>query len=60
MLEFRVEGAVPGDELRLKAHHPLRIHARAWGDPQSLLNAKGKLETDRYRQQLALQARKQS
>jgi hypothetical protein len=46
MIEFRVEGAVPGDELRLKADRPLRIHARAWGDPQR--TAPVKLEVVRH------------
>ncbi len=36
MLEFRVDNALPGDELRLKADRKLRIRARAWGDPKRM------------------------
>lgn len=36
MIEFRVENALPGDEIRLKADHKLRIRARAWGDPKRM------------------------
>jgi hypothetical protein len=34
MLEFEVDHALPGDELRLKADRKLKIRARAWGDPK--------------------------
>ncbi|MGO9202459.1 MAG: CehA/McbA family metallohydrolase [Limisphaerales bacterium] len=34
MLEFQVDQALPGDELRLKSDRRLRVHARAWGDPK--------------------------
>jgi hypothetical protein len=36
MLEFRVENALPGDEVRIpggRSGRPLRVHARAWGLP---------------------------
>lgn len=33
MVELRVDHALPGDELRLKQDRPLRVRARAWGDP---------------------------
>jgi len=36
MIEFRVEDALPGDELRLKSKRKLRIRARAWGDPKRM------------------------
>jgi hypothetical protein len=36
MLEFRVDDALPGDELRLKSNHKLRVRARAWGDPERM------------------------
>jgi hypothetical protein len=36
MLEFRVDNALPGDELRLKSDRKLRIRARAWGDPKRM------------------------
>jgi hypothetical protein len=36
MIEFRVDDALPGDEIRLKADKKLRIHARAWGDPKRM------------------------
>ena len=96
MLEFRVEHALPGDELKVASNRPLRVRARAWGDPRRMapvklvreglrfwkydgldellakraeslaqieslvaearqLEAEGRLENDRYRQQLALQ-----
>ncbi|MCX6887745.1 MAG: CehA/McbA family metallohydrolase [Verrucomicrobia bacterium] len=31
MLDFHVEEALPGDEIRVDADRPLRVHARAWG-----------------------------
>ena len=46
MLEFRVEDALPGDELRLKSDRKLRVRARAWGDPQRM--APVKLEIVRH------------
>lgn len=33
MLEFTVEGALPGDEVRVRTDRPLRVRARAWGAP---------------------------
>ena len=36
MLDFRVDNALPGDELRLKSDRRLRIRARAWGDPKRM------------------------
>jgi hypothetical protein len=36
MIEFRVDNALPGDEIRLKADKKLRIRARAWGDPKRM------------------------
>lgn len=46
MLEFRVDNALPGDEIRLKADGKLRIRARAWGDPKRM--APVKLEIIRH------------
>jgi hypothetical protein len=46
MLEFHVDSALPGDELRLKADRKLRIRARAWGDPKRM--APVKLEIVRH------------
>jgi len=46
MLEFRVDNALPGDEIRLKADKKLRIRARAWGDPKRM--APVKLEIVRH------------
>ena len=46
MLEFHVDNALPGDELRLKADSKLRIRARAWGDPKRM--APVKLEIVRH------------
>jgi hypothetical protein len=36
MLDFRVDDALPGDELQLKPDRKLRIRARAWGDPKRM------------------------
>jgi hypothetical protein len=33
MLEFRVDDALPGDELTVTSDRKLRVRARAWGDP---------------------------
>jgi len=46
MIEFRVDNALPGDELQLKADKKLRIRARAWGDPKRM--APVKLEIVRH------------
>jgi hypothetical protein len=38
MIEFRVDNALPGDEIavRADAERKLRVRARAWGDPQRM------------------------
>lgn len=36
MLELRVDDALPGDEVKVKADHKLRVRAQAWGDPQRM------------------------
>jgi hypothetical protein len=36
MIEFRVDTALPGDEIHLKSDRKLRIRARAWGDPKRM------------------------
>jgi hypothetical protein len=46
MIEFRVDNALPGDEIRVKADRKLRVHARAWGDPKRM--APVKLEIVRH------------
>ena len=46
MIEFRVEDALPGDELQLQSDRKLRIRARAWGDPKHM--APVKLEIVRH------------
>jgi hypothetical protein len=46
MLEFRVDNALPGDELRFKSDRKLHVHARAWGDPKRM--APVKLEIVRH------------
>jgi hypothetical protein len=46
MLEFRVDDALPGDELLVKSPRKLRVRARAWGDPQRM--APVKLEIVRH------------
>jgi len=46
MLEFNVDRALPGDEIRFKADRKLRIRARAWGDPKRM--APVKLEIVRH------------
>jgi len=46
MLEFGVDNALPGDELRLKSEKKLSIRARAWGDPKRM--APLKLEIVRH------------
>ena len=48
MVELRVDGALPGDEIRLTADKELRIRARAWGDPGRM--APVKLEIVRHGQ----------
>jgi hypothetical protein len=46
MLEFRVDNALPGEEIRLKSERKLRVRARAWGDPKRM--APMKLEIVRH------------
>jgi hypothetical protein len=46
MLEFRVDNALPGDEIRLESGRKLHVRARAWGDPQRM--APMKLEVVRH------------
>ncbi len=46
MLEFRVDDALPGDELVVKSDRALRVRARAWGDPRRM--APVKLEIVRH------------
>lgn len=46
MLEFRVDDALPGDELVVKSNRKLRVRARAWGDPKRM--APMKLEVVRH------------
>jgi hypothetical protein len=46
MIEFRVDNALPGDEIRFKTDRKLRIRARAWGDPKRM--APMKLEIVRH------------
>lgn len=46
MLEFRVDDALPGDELVVKSDRQLRVRARAWGDPRRM--APVKLEIVRH------------
>jgi hypothetical protein len=36
MIEFQVDDALPGDEIRVTQDRPLRIRARAWGDPRRM------------------------
>ena len=36
MLEFSVDQALPGDELKITSDRQLRIRARAWGDPKHM------------------------
>lgn len=36
MIEFRVDDALPGDEIRLNVDKKLRLRARAWGDPKHM------------------------
>ncbi|MBI4579490.1 MAG: CehA/McbA family metallohydrolase [Planctomycetes bacterium] len=40
MLEFKVDDAMPGDELVVKEDRKLHVKARAWGDPGFILPAK--------------------
>jgi hypothetical protein len=46
MLEFRVDEALPGDELVVNSNRKLRVRARAWGDPGRM--APVKLEIVRH------------
>lgn len=40
MLEFQVDDALPGDEIKLKKHQSLHLRARAWGDPKRMESVK--------------------
>jgi hypothetical protein len=40
MLEFTVDDAMPGDEIRCDENRPLTVKARAWGDPDRMLPVK--------------------
>ncbi len=40
MIEFRVNGAFPGDEINPPPGQPLRVQARAWGDPRRMRSVK--------------------
>jgi hypothetical protein len=46
MLEFRVDNALPGEEIHLQSERKLRVRARAWVDPKRL--APVKLEIVRH------------
>lgn len=46
MIEFTVDEALPGDELRITERRELRVRARAWGDPKRM--APVKLEIVRH------------
>ncbi len=36
MIEFTVDGALPGDEITVEGDRKLRVNARAWGDPERM------------------------
>ncbi len=36
MVEFSVDDALPGDEIRVESDRKLHVHARAWGDPERM------------------------
>jgi hypothetical protein len=40
MLDFTVDKAMPGDEIRVATDTPLRVKARAWGDPDRCVPSK--------------------
>jgi len=40
MLDFTVNGALPGDEISVDGDAPLRVKARAWGDPERCVPSK--------------------
>ena len=46
MIEFRVDDALPGDELVVKSERKLRVRARTWGNPKN--RAPVKLEIVRH------------
>ncbi len=39
MIDFRVDEALPGDEIVIKENRRLRVKARAWGDPDRIAPA---------------------
>ena len=36
MIEFAVDGALPGDEVTVEGDRKLRVNARTWGDPERM------------------------
>jgi len=40
MIDFRAQGALPGDEIRVDGNRKLRVRARAWGHPDRVLPSK--------------------
>jgi hypothetical protein len=40
MIEFSVDKALPGDELKVKKNRPLRVHARVWGKTANFVPTK--------------------
>ena len=40
MLDFTVDNAMPGDEIAVNDNKPLRVTARAWGDPERCVPSK--------------------
>ncbi|MBI5091092.1 MAG: CehA/McbA family metallohydrolase [Candidatus Hydrogenedentes bacterium] len=40
MIDLNVDHAMPGDQITVKQDRPLRVRARAWGDPQRATPAK--------------------
>ncbi len=40
MLDFRVDKAIPGDEILVDDDRPLRVYARTWGDPERCVPSK--------------------
>ncbi len=40
MVDFRVDEAFPGDEIRVKEDRKLRVKAKAWGDPEWMVPTK--------------------
>jgi hypothetical protein len=40
MIDFRVDDALPGDQILVKESRKLHVKARAWGDPERMVPAK--------------------